>query len=266
MCNATKEWLSTFAKVGEGKVSRVDLCADFAMPLPRIDLGVEVVSRGRKRGRHAQIDTSEAADWQSGTRATGYQIGKGDLMARFYDKREEILHTGKVWFEDLWREQGWDGESPVTRYELQFRRNILKEFNVDSPGDLGYQRSELWAYGTEEWITVREPTPDTNRARWPTKRFWRDVQAAGSCFDDVRTGITRHVQSRPEYNALLAQWLGLTKTLLGLDINAFGSEEKAWRRLFASLKEAQRDPGFRAEWRQRTSKLSHLRIPGLRGF
>lgn len=264
-CNATRDWLASFADMGEGKVSRADLCADFAMGLPKIDLGVDLVSRGRKRGRHREVDTSETADWQSGTKATGYQVGKGDLMARFYDKREELVHTGKLWFEGLWREHGWDGDSPVTRFEFQFRRNILKEFNVDSPRDLGYQRSEMWAYATEDWVTVREPTEDTNRARWPLTSYWTNVQGAGACFD-IRTGITRYSQIRPQYGAIMRQLLGLTKTALALDINTFGSEEAAWARIFNELRQAQRDRAFQVGVRQRTSKLSHMRIPGLRAL
>lgn len=263
-CGATRDWLSTFADLGEGKVSRADLCADFAMPLPTINTGVDLVSRGRKKARHKEIEPREAVEWQSGTKETGYQVGKGDLVARVYNKREELQHTNKLWFEGLWRENGWDGEAAVTRFEFQFRRNVLKQFNVDSPKDLGFQTSEMWAYATEDWITVREPSDDTNRARWPVKPFWTDVQAAGACFNEVRTGITRHIQSRPEYNALLTQWLGLTKTLLGLDINAFGAEDRAWRRLEGKLREAHDDPLFQAQVRQRTSKLSHMAIPGLK--
>ena len=258
---ATRDWLSTWATLGKGKVSRADLCSDFAIPLPEIDLGIELVSRGRKRGKHGEVDMSEVANWQTGRKGTGYQVGKGDLMARIYDKREELLHTNKLWFEGLWRQNGWDGDAPVTRFEFQFRRKALKEFNVDSPEDLEWQRPELWAYATEEWMTVRECSADRNRARWPVKPFWADVQSAGASFG-VRTGITRFAQSRPQYDMLLKQWRGLMKTLVALDINTVGSGRTAVKRLDAEYDATTNDPAFMAEARERAAGLSQMAFPG----
>jgi hypothetical protein len=261
---ATQDWLSTWAAIGGGKVSRADLCSDFAIPLPEIDLCSELVSRGRKRGKRAEVDMSEVADWQTGRKGTGYQVGKGDLMARIYDKREELLHTKKLWFEGLWRENGWDGDAPVTRFEFQFRRKALKEFNVDSPQDLEWQKRELWGYATEEWMTVRECSEDTNRARWPVKPFWEDVQAVGASFG-TRTGITRFALSRPKYAMLLEQWRGLTKTMIALDMNTLGPEDRAWKHLDAAYDAIKKDPAFRAETRQRAARLSYMEVPGLKG-
>jgi len=261
--SATQDWLSTWATIGEGKVSRADLCSDFAIPLPDIDLGRELVSRGRKRGKRSEVDMSEVAAWQKGLKETGYQVGKGDLMARIYNKREELLHTKKLWFEGLWRENGWDGDAPVTRFEFQFRRKALKQFNIESPRDLEWQRSELWAYATEEWMTVRECSADRNRARWPVKQFWADVQSVGASLG-MRTGITRFALSRPQYDMLLVQLRGLMKTMMALDTNNLGSESLALKRLEVEFERVKNDPDFMVESRGRAAKLSYMTVPGLK--
>ena len=36
----------------------------------------------------------------------------------------------------------------------------------------------LWRYCTAEWLTLRSPTADSNRSRWPLDARWETVQSA----------------------------------------------------------------------------------------
>src|SRR5947209_7893360 len=72
-------------------------------------------------------------------RLTGLPFGarNGVVSALLYDKTHEIKYHSpeKVWFHDLWKElqhtdgsAAWDGESPVWRVEIRFKRRALHEF------------------------------------------------------------------------------------------------------------------------------------------
>jgi len=256
-CRQTLDWLSSWADIGEGKVSRVDLCADFAIALPEIDLKTEVVGRARKRKRYNSINLSVVADWQNGRTGTGYQIGKGDLAARIYDKREELLYTRKNWFEDLWQQNGWDGESQVTRFEFQFRRKMLKELQLDSLRDLEAQIPDLWAYATENWLTARKPSTDTNRTRWPLQDYWKDVQSVGQYFG-TRTGTTRVIQRAPQYLAVMRGVRGGFKTLAAFELANGHSDEQALQAMDAVYEWIRSDRSFLEEARQRGARFAFM--------
>jgi len=43
-----------------------------------------------------------------GSKFTGFSIGRGQpLLARIYDKSREIKQSGKIWFEQIWHDNGW---------------------------------------------------------------------------------------------------------------------------------------------------------------
>ena len=251
-----EDWLSKWAVIRASKVSRVDLCADLAMPLPEIDLHVELVARGRRRDKYSQESLVDVVVWAKGRRDTGYTIGKGAMVVRIYDKTEEIKVSRKQWFELLWTEGGWDHRSPVTRFECQFRRKQLKQLQIDTFDDLVRQVGDLWRYATTDWMTVREPTADTNRSRWPVRDFWRVVQSAGDAFGPV-TGIARVVQVRPNYEALIRQARGVLVTMGALELATFKDEELVLSHL-RRLCGAWFDETFVNDVKARAAKLAPL--------
>lgn len=138
-----------------------------------------------------------------GVLESGYSFGRGNLMIRIYDKLLEIDHSQKIWFRDLWKKHGWDGESSVTRVEFQMRREFLKSMQVDTMQDLEVKLADLWAYVTN-WLTLRDPNPkDRNRSRWPLKPFWDLVSKADtvSLFGNM-TGVMRITQRKPRFRSL----------------------------------------------------------------
>lgn len=134
-------WLSKWALIKEAKVSRVDLCIDLAMPFQKIDIQNEIVSRARSKAEYSEI--MKAEHYVNCRRDTGYKFGSGDLCARFYDKTNEVSVSQKEWMREIWKAKGWDGETPVIRYEFQCRRNFLKEMSVNTFKDLKERLADI---------------------------------------------------------------------------------------------------------------------------
>jgi hypothetical protein len=113
-----------------------------------------------------------------GYRLSGFTFGRGNLLCRIYDKTRELRSHGTTWTVAIW--EGMDPDRPVWRIEFQFRRGVIRELAVDgehpdSVADALAVRQGLWAYGAE-WLTLREPSGDSNRSRWPLSEAWDAVQ------------------------------------------------------------------------------------------
>jgi hypothetical protein len=163
--------LEVFAGVADVTVSRVDLYADGqGWDLDLADLRRFVC---RARGRRVFVERAQA--FASGRRVTGFMFGRGALVARLYDKTEEIRARGTSWLRDLWGER--DDDHAVWRVEFQFRREALAEFNLRTVADVLAAVQDIWCYAAENWLTLRMPTDDARERRWPVDPVWRDVQA-----------------------------------------------------------------------------------------
>ncbi|MEX2323479.1 MAG: hypothetical protein WEA29_06885 [Acidimicrobiia bacterium] len=149
-------------------VSRADLYADFQ------GLTLSAETRNRFVTRAKTLTTYEdAGHW------TGFQIGRrsgGGLSARIYEKSGQARRTGTTWWFDRWGANYRNGD-PVVRVEFEFGRSVLRECSVDSPADLLRETGGLWGYGTE-WLSMRAPTGDATRSRWPVAEEWEQVRLA----------------------------------------------------------------------------------------
>jgi hypothetical protein len=117
-----------------------------------------------------------------GRHLSGFTFGKGDVVARVYDKTRETAVSGQTWPELLW--EGRDPDQAVWRTEFQFRRPILASLGLFGMSDVVGRRQGLWHFGTR-WLTLRAPTRDSNRARCVTER------AKAATRDQVKTGHLR---------------------------------------------------------------------------
>ncbi|HVA05247.1 MAG TPA: hypothetical protein VNG12_00735, partial [Acidimicrobiales bacterium] len=79
-----------------------------------------------------------------------------------------------------WPKACWvdcDPDQPVWRVEFQFRRRSLVSLGCSTPVEALASRQELWHYATQ-WLSLRTPTADSNRARWPEAAEWGVVRQA----------------------------------------------------------------------------------------
>jgi len=163
------ESVNNLASVVYCKVSRADLCVDKVMALPEINRKTQVVSRLREK------DLFYGGDFERGQRETGYQFGRGGMSCRFYDKAYEISVKGQGHIRPLWLTNGWDGESPVSRLELQLRRDGLRRFDKTMDFQTFQDsKSDIWAYMTSKYIRIIQPGSATRKERAKVTEYWKD--------------------------------------------------------------------------------------------
>jgi len=201
------EWFCKFdLEVLYSKVSRVDICAD-------TDEAEFVISDIKGLTTKAKVKELHYVDdiYYSGKVFTGFTIGRGNpLLCRIYNKTMEIKKSGKVWFYELWKSKGWDGQKPVWRVEFQMRRELLKEFGINSVEDIFFKEEQAWVYLTWEWLTIRSCSGE-NVSRWKVKRKWKIVQNAVSN-KDVSPLVREKVKEGNIYR-LMDQAAGLYTTI-----------------------------------------------------
>jgi hypothetical protein len=154
-------------------ISRLDLYCDTQGWLPAVEDFDKFHCRAVRR-RTYSVPIYDQAHLR-GRRASGFVFGGGDLMARCYDKTLELRSRGSEWPKALWVD--WDQDQPVWRVEFQFRRRSLVSLGCSTPEEALAARQELWRYGTQ-WLSLRTPSPDSNRARWPEAPEWAVIREA----------------------------------------------------------------------------------------
>ncbi|MBV9690098.1 MAG: hypothetical protein JO202_10370, partial [Ktedonobacteraceae bacterium] len=120
---------------------------------------------------------------------TGFSFGthSSAISAVIYNKSAYIRtkEPQSDYFHDIWRANGWDGESDVWRVEFRLKRDALRDFKIeDVCHGIGYafdlpERLEvIWQYCSVHFLRYVVPTEDTNRTRWETHSAWQAVQHA----------------------------------------------------------------------------------------
>ncbi len=160
-------------------VSRLDLHSDWH--------GIEV--KANERSNFVTYSDKRSL-YEVGEELSGLNFGKrgGALFCRIYDKTRESNAKGTDWWPDVWG-PNYDPARKVMRVEFEFSRAGLVEFGVDTPGHALAKAPELWAYATCSWLSLRVPTDDETRSRWPVDARWQHVQRsslAGGCAPAVR--------------------------------------------------------------------------------
>lgn len=249
--NAVTHWLSKWAVIKAIKVSRVDLALDLACPIPVFDL-CQFITYARGKTDHYEINRHFR-----GKKLTGYSIGKGDLTCRIYDKTREIINSKKTWFHYIWSKNGWREDETVTRIEFQFRREVLRELQIDNDIDLANQIGDLWKYAVNRWLTIREmgARGACNRMSKITP-WWLGVQTVEfGCI----TGVTRIKQLKPKYERVLSHGFGNLITALALQKTSLGLPTKTNITQFKrKLRQFVDDPELENKVERRASKLSAM--------
>lgn len=189
------------------KVSRIDLCADIVCDIKGLDL--------LNRAKLITQASKFSAYWD-GLDLTGVQIGRGNIVARIYDKIAEMAER-QAGHKEAFYQEIWGGVSTITRVEFQLRREALKQFFLENScfqvvkGKL----SEMWRYLTDSWL--RQAAGDVDRENRHQDRselspFWVAVQTAyGS--DDKDPLPRNRGQKHINVPALINQAAGIMLTV-----------------------------------------------------
>src|SRR5262249_28133554 len=76
-----------------------------------------------------------------------------------YNKPKEIRYKSrdKVWFADIWRRNGWNGEQAIARIEMRYAREALRELGCEGVEETFDRLDALWAYSTQKWLRHTVP-------------------------------------------------------------------------------------------------------------
>ena len=226
--NKVAEFVNNVASIEYCRVSRADLCVDKVMPLPEINRKAQVVSLLREK------DLFYGSDFQRGQRETGYQFGRGSMSCRFYDKAYEIAVKGHRHIMQVWIGNGWDGENPISRLELQLRREGLRRFDATMDfATFQDSKSDIWAYMTNKYIRIVNPESATRKERAKETDYWKDYQSCDGLFGE-RLGVLPYKQLSPEWRPVVNQ--------------AKGCLASAWARLAADVGDANATLILEKEW------------------
>jgi hypothetical protein len=160
--------------------SRMDLHADWQ--------GWDLRGDDRQRFvcRSEDLVTHEHGDLLSGFQF-GHRKNK-TISGRIYDKTRELRRSGADYWEEIWGSR-FDPEQPVLRVEFEFGRQGLSEFGVSSPEEAIDAAGGLWSYAADDWLSLRTPTSDTTKSRWPVDPAWEQVRRASIA--DSGCGVER---------------------------------------------------------------------------
>ena len=159
-------------------VARADWAFDYH--LPAIDFGADdFVTRFRKDSIHRQNGAVQT-----------FTLGRGDFVLRVYDKIAEIQEQSqKFWFYDLWGRR-----DAVWRIEFQVRRGRLQQAGIDTLDDLRLLQNDILRELAGNHTSLRQPTGDGNRARWPLHVLW------DALLEDIgrlpQTGLVREIDPK----------------------------------------------------------------------
>jgi len=159
--------LGDFGKFAPSVTSRLDLAVDFQGWEPtEAEMRDNVVCRAAYQGRHGHHGRVET-----------FQYGEGNLVARVYNKTQELKKSGKVWLADAWATcPGYDPARDVWRFEGQMRREGLQSFGVKDPREALDSLPALLG-SMLSWCSLRVPR-GRNRTRWPLDPRWEALAAA----------------------------------------------------------------------------------------
>lgn len=205
--------------------SAIDVCADIAnWPMTSID-PLALVACARKRRAKFEDESLYIPneDTWSGRKLGSLYIGMrtSPVHGKLYDKLKEIKDGGnkKSWFFDLYKRNGWDGEAPITRLEVSFKREALHDLGIETAFDLVHNIQSLWGYavGTtsgKPWLRYTIPTTDTNQTRWPLHPLWTSTiqHAFDSLDEEPARELIRHKKQQVNIDAATASLAGYLAT------------------------------------------------------
>lgn len=158
---ALERYAAMWAKVGTREtrpevIARVDVAFDFEIGTP--DFGIDdFVSVA---GKDSQ--------WREHRRPQTFMYGKSDTVCRCYDKVAEIAQqSGKAWLFDI-----WGVKEGVWRCEYQIRGERLKGAGIATIDQLRAHLPSLTRELARHHTSLRVPTADSNRSRWPMHSMW----------------------------------------------------------------------------------------------
>ncbi|WP_328803219.1 hypothetical protein [Oceanomicrobium pacificus] len=164
------------------RVTRADFAVDILAPWFEPDREALVVPPGTRVTEYTGV--AETATVSSGARVIGLRAGAvANRQLAIYDKRAEVIQQKKMGWLTIWnaaREEAGKppldlsdrDKSQVWRFEMRLgSKQLRNKFEIRDWQDLQDVIGDAFtdALGRMRYCV---PTPDSNRARWPTHELW----------------------------------------------------------------------------------------------
>jgi len=203
------------------RVSRVDFSFDYHLSAVDFDQD-HFVTWSSKDSQHREDRVIQT-----------FTFGKGDVMLRVYDKVAEIKQESqKAWFYPLWgqTEQVW-------RIEWQVRKAMLRSFGVEAMADLEAQQGRILRFLVEEHDSLRRPTDDSNRSRWPLHPLWEDLRARVRELDTLSSGAIdgKHIALEERMTRMAISVYGYLKRMAAMECAQTGQTKISLEEVLRSL-------------------------------
>jgi hypothetical protein len=178
-------------------VSRLDLFADFH--------DFQLTSESRK---DFVCKAKTKRTFENGDNLETLYFGSGNpVMARLYDKTKESSAKGTDWWPLIWGRRYRRGQK-VWRIEFEVHREYLRILGLSSPEDVLSMATPVWQELTSDWLSMRTPTSDSNRSRWPLAPQWEAVQAVEIEGSAIGAELIRAGQRQGDLRKLTPQAIG----------------------------------------------------------
>lgn len=178
------------------KLSRIDVAADFQGFDPSGNHGARFVCPATFRPVYPNAEHPET-----------FQFGKAKLVVRVYNKTRELRVSRKDWLPALWAlHPGFNPASDVWRFEIQLRREAIREFGDPSPFDACEFPEAFLRYGLG-WADLRIPEGKSSD-RWERHPAWEALaEAAASHTTLTREAVNPSLASLPHIARSVAGYL-----------------------------------------------------------
>ena len=158
------------AEILTRKVSRADLCLDIM--LDEKEIGIHLtnhITKKAKKWGFIMGASNEVETIEVGTR-------KAALMARIYDKPQEIKERGKKeWMYEIWKIKECPSGKKIFRIEFQLNREAVKEMGVGVLDEFIMRCDEVWAYCTQKWLRF-DKKKNVQHRDIKVMKWWKEVQ------------------------------------------------------------------------------------------
>jgi hypothetical protein len=162
-------------------VSRIDLYADMASSWLPSDVQNLVLRAKNRRDSYEENPENDSQSYclsSSGKSFCGINIGSsaGSIFACIYNKSREIIKKDKLYWRDIWLNNGWDEKSEIWRVEFRLRSESYLELLGGKDFAL-FDWDKLWSYCSSQWLyeSQNPNSSHSDRRKIPTNR-WLELQ------------------------------------------------------------------------------------------
>lgn len=254
----SSDWIAIFKllKKERANITRIDLALDDYDGLVSFDRIEGKLKRGHYRSSRRSFNVLQSSDAKGRELGRTIYIGnaradggsKGNVYARFYDKRAQYLAKNELFPTAVQKHWQETGQEVWQRYEISFS----KKYAVAIAGQIlqGQGVDKIFKTSLRGLLELLKPNPrDSNKSRWAVCDWWEEFLS----FDEA---LTFKIAEREAMLGDLFEWLRVA-VLPSLALLEHLGQERGFD-IFELLKQAQK-PGEAGFSKKQKRLLEHAK-------